>query len=423
MPKQLPIITCIVLLCFSAITAYGSDSSEPPFQQAEKNLTLAGALDLALKNNPLLKASSHQENTQSALKRQAGLRPNPELEVEVEDLAWEGGSNGFDTAAVIFSISQVIETGGKRAIRSRIADIEARLSGWDHLGLRLDVVAGTSMAFVNVLAAQKKLELAEELHQLVSRIRDVATERVRSGKVSPLEQVKADVEFSTSLIGLEQIKRDIAISQRALALTWGEPQFDFSGAQGDLDTVADVPPVEELLPLTAKNPDLARLSDRLELARMILEQERAGKRSDLEWSAGVQRFQETGEKAYIVGLGTELKVFDKNHGAVDASRHQVSKAEEECRAVELEVRTALLELHENCSFAYQEIMALREAVLPAAEQAFDAAREGYQQGKFEYLDVLDAQRTLFEAKDGYLEILASYHRNVAALERLIGQSF
>ncbi len=184
MIKRLSIITCTVLLCCVAVTISGADSSEPRLSKAEAGLTLAEALDTALRNNPRLKAVSRGEEAHLALKRQAGLRSNP----EVEDLAWERKSDGFDTAAVVLSVSQVIETGGKRAIRSRIADLEARLSSWDHLGLRLDVVAGINMDFVNLLAAQKKQELAEEMHRLVSRIRDVAAlERLIGQRLSQKE--------------------------------------------------------------------------------------------------------------------------------------------------------------------------------------------------------------------------------------------
>lgn len=47
-------------------------------------------------------------------------------------------------------------------------------------------------------------------------------------------------------------------------------------------------------------------------------------------------------------------------------------------------------------------MALRTNVLPAAQRAFEAATEGYRQGKFGYLEVLDAQRTLFDTRGRYL---------------------
>ena len=48
-----------------------------------------------------------------------------------------------------------------------------------------------------------------------------------------------------------------------------------------------------------------------------------------------------------------------------------------------------------------EANGLRRTVLPAAEEAFGYAREGYREGKFSFLEVLDAQRTLFETRGLY----------------------
>ena len=64
--------------------------------------------------------------------------------------------------------------------------------------------------------------------------------------------------------------------------------------------------------------------------------------------------------------------------------------------------------------------ALRSAVLPGAQQAFDAVTEGYRLGKFGFLDVLDAQRTLIAGGGQYLRALSDYHKAAADVERLIG---
>jgi cobalt-zinc-cadmium efflux system outer membrane protein len=58
--------------------------------------------------------------------------------------------------------------------------------------------------------------------------------------------------------------------------------------------------------------------------------------------------------------------------------------------------------------------------MPGAETAFEAAQIGYRQGKFDYLEVLDAQRTLFSSRTRYIQALAEYNRAVAEVERLIG---
>jgi cobalt-zinc-cadmium efflux system outer membrane protein len=63
---------------------------------------------------------------------------------------------------------------------------------------------------------------------------------------------------------------------------------------------------------------------------------------------------------------------------------------------------------------------LRADVLPGAQSAYEAATIGFENGKFSFLEVLDAQRTLFAAKAQYLNALANFHRALSELEGLLG---
>jgi cobalt-zinc-cadmium efflux system outer membrane protein len=72
--------------------------------------------------------------------------------------------------------------------------------------------------------------------------------------------------------------------------------------------------------------------------------------------------------------------------------------------------------------AYARSAILGKEVVPEAQRAFDAASAGYNEGKFPYLDVLDAQRTVFDARVQHLEALAECLAAVADVEGLVGQS-
>ena len=85
-----------------------------------------------------------------------------------------------------------------------------------------------------------------------------------------------------------------------------------------------------------------------------------------------------------------LPVFDHNQGGFLEARYQLAKAEEERRAAEMQGRGALAEAYAALSSAFAEATTLKSEVLPGAQRAFDAASEGYRQGKFGFLDVLDA---------------------------------
>jgi cobalt-zinc-cadmium efflux system outer membrane protein len=122
-------------------------------------LTLRQALALALLRNPELASAAWEVRAGEARTLQAGLLPNPEFELEVENFAGSGEFRGFDAAETTLALSQVIELGGKRLRRVRVAALERDVAAWDYEAKRVDVFTATTKAFVEVLSAQAKLAL------------------------------------------------------------------------------------------------------------------------------------------------------------------------------------------------------------------------------------------------------------------------
>jgi cobalt-zinc-cadmium efflux system outer membrane protein len=69
--------------------------------------------------------------------------------------------------------------------------------------------------------------------------------------------------------------------------------------------------------------------------------------------------------------------------------------------------------------AQQEIASITADILPIAQTTYDAAVTGFVAGKFSFLDVLDAQRTLFQTRAQYLRALSDRYRSVADLGRYV----
>jgi cobalt-zinc-cadmium efflux system outer membrane protein len=71
--------------------------------------------------------------------------------------------------------------------------------------------------------------------------------------------------------------------------------------------------------------------------------------------------------------------------------------------------------------AHASLRIIREAVLPAAQQAYDASTTGFEAGKFGFLDVIDSQRSLLQARARYLNTLSSAWQAATAIDRLLGR--
>lgn len=138
-------------------------------------------------------------------------------------------------------------------------------------------------------------------------------------------------------------------------------------------------------------------------------------------SLGITQYTDSNDSALVAGVSIPLPVLNRNQGNIAAAHQRLTKAMEERRAAEVLVTTALNSAYQSLAAVQAEVTTLRQEVLPGAQSAFEAVSRGYRLGKFGFLDVLEAQRTLFGAKAQYLRALASYHQAVAEVERLIGE--
>lgn len=376
-------------------------------------VTLPQAQALALLQNPKLAAFSWEVRAREAQILQAGLLPNPEVEVEVENFAGSGELQAFRGTEITILLSQLIELAGKRHKRARVTALDRDLAAWDYETTRIDVLTQVTQAFVEVLSAQERLRLQEELVRLAEQVLSTVAERVRAGKVSPVEETRAQVALSTSRIALERAQRDLEAARKRLVTTWDGSIPAFESAEGTLDAIAAIPPAERLLERIAQNPDIARWATEMVQRQAIMEREAAQRIPDPTLRGGFRHGRDTGDNALVMGVAIPLPVFNRNQGRVLEARYRLAKAGEERRAAEAQVRTALAEAYGALSKALVEATTLKNEVLPGAQRAFDAVSEGYRQGKFGLLDVLDAQRTLSEARGQYLEALAAYHKAVA----------
>jgi len=118
-----------------------------------------------------------------------------------------------------------------------------------------------------------------------------------------------------------------------------------------------------------------------------------------------------------------LPLFDRNQGAVLASARRVDHARDGVTATASRLEAELVQAREEYASARAQALALQGEILPGAQRAYDAASTGFEYGKFGFLDVLDAQRTLLQAQSHYLTTLADAHRAQAAILRLTGAEY
>ena len=407
-------------------------TSKPPIQppaveepslleEPTGTINLRQALALALMHNPDLKAFSWDVRAREVKTLQTGLRPNPELEAEIEEFGGSGDLSGFGAVEMTVQLGYLIELGGKRGKRRQVAVLETALAGWDYERARLDVLTQTAQAFIDVLAAQEAVALNEELVCLAEQVFNTVKAQVEAGKVSPVEGIRTRVELANSRIAREVSKRGLEAARKMLAATWGSTSPAFERVEGQFEMTKPIPTAKQLANRISQNPDIARWTVEMAQRQASIRLEKSGRIPDLSIGGGMKHLNEIGDVALIFGLSFPLPLFDRNQEAIREAQYNLARAFEERKSAEVVVRTALAATYQALSAAWATAIALKNDVLPGAQSAFDAVTEGYRIGKFDFLEVLDAQRTFFEVRGSYIDALAEYHRAVADVERLIGE--
>jgi outer membrane protein, heavy metal efflux system len=142
---------------------------------------------------------------------------------------------------------------------------------------------------------------------------------------------------------------------------------------------------------------------------------------DVKLGAGVRHHNDTDATALVAAVSVPLQVFDRNSGAIAAAERRVAKAEHEAGAARTQLIASLVEALGALKVAATLVEALEKDVLPAAQTAFDRVQIGYNEGRFDILNLLEAQRSVFEARLELVTAQANYEKARVLVESLIGR--
>lgn len=383
-------------------------------------ISLREALAKTLEQNKELAAFEYGLEAREGRLLQAGLAPNPELSVSVEDAIGGGRFRGFDNAQTTLSLEWVLE----RRIRRRRVDSaragSALLVSEAEI-LRLDTAAETAQRFLSSLANQARMSNADKAVALAEDTVVAVQRRVRAGRAPSAELTRAQAERVTAKLARDDIAHELSSSYHRLAAQWGETEPGFSRVDGDLLTL---PTTESFAALTARierNPQLVRFvsKERLAEADLRLAEERRWPR--LRPTVGVRRYEATDDVAFVAELKIPLPVRDRNQGRISEIRATLAQTRADADATRVRVQTSLFEMYQELQQHLHRANTLRDEVVPLLAKALGETREGYELGRYSYFEWRSVQSELLEAQHALVEASTGAHRLVIALERLTGE--
>ncbi|KMW49300.1 cobalt-zinc-cadmium resistance protein [Ralstonia sp. MD27] len=377
-------------------------------------MTLQQAVERAMQTHPALAAAGYEIAASEGALDQASRLRNPEAVFITEDVR-------RNRATMTAQLNIPLELGGKRAARTRAAELGRDAVTQDAAVLRAELRADVTRTFFDLLIAQERLTLAQASDTLAAQAESAAARRVQAGKVSPVEQTKAGVARASAAIELRDAGAELLVAQRALSAFWGgaaaAPEAD-----GSAETLPVVPREARQATTTLDNtPRAVRARLEIDRRQALANVERSKRVPDVTVNVGVKRDSSANNNMAVLGIAVPLPLFDRNQGNLLEAQRLADKAFEDYRALQLEQNATLAQDVARLDAARTAVQSLRQDVLPGAQRAYDAARIGFDAGKFNFLDVLDAQRTLFQARAQYLAALSRAHQAAAGIDRILGR--
>lgn len=389
--------------------------------QAENTLTLQEAVKRTLSENPALKVFKYRQDALIGQLSTAGLRPEYELGLEAENFAGSGQLNDFNQAEMTVALSSTIELGGKRDAR-----IAAVNGGQDRLEAQmqveaLDLLGEVTRRYIDILAAQERVNLAMIGEQLAKATLREAKRRAKVGVAPEVEAKRAKAAATLAHLTVSSEKQQLDYLKVALVLLWGGTAADFTAVEGDLYRVGEDVDFETLYARVEGNPaiQIFAAEERLREAEVRLAKTQAS--TDVRWSVGLRQFQATDDTAVVAGFSMPLFSGQRNQGAIhsaNAARNEVYFRKE---AALLTFRSQLYRAFTNRQQAIHTAKDLRTDIVPTLEEALQETQKAYELGRYSYLDYVTARKELLSARRTEIDAATAALRYGAEIEQMTAE--
>ena len=393
-------------------------------QPAENTpITLEQCISIAVQQNPLVLSSLQQYQASLARVSQAKALPQPSINYD-SDLQPKF-LNFKDSGESYFGGSWNLEFPGKRYLRGKIASKESNEIMAEIELLKLDIVFQVKQAFYGLLLAQEKLKYVQQDLELAQDFLKKAELKYDAGDVAKVEVLRARVEASKAANEVRTATNEVKLSKAILNFLLARKKYTPLEIKGELKRPSIILNVDELMQRAlAFRPEIKRINFSLERENLTKKQAYLSYLPDFELGVSKHRIEGEG-KWWDVTLSFPIPLFfwQPKKGEIAEAQANIEalkrKTEHLKNAITLEVEEAYM----NALTANNQIQLFEDEILAQAEEVYNMFLFSYQEGEIGGIELIEARRTLIEAKKSYADALYNYDTALAALEKSIGQSF
>ncbi|HEY2686052.1 MAG TPA: efflux transporter outer membrane subunit [Steroidobacteraceae bacterium] len=371
-----------------------------------------------------------------ARSRQAGaaLLPAADIGGNINYLAGHSsqGSAHETDWGLLLNASYEVDFWGKNRAAARSASDLANAARADRDTIALTTLADVATEYFRLLSLRERLEVAAANKHAAGQLLEVVQARFDVGLANPVELATEKAVLANATLAIPELNQQETETLAGLAILLGHLPEGFTVEATSLQGISE-PRVSPGLPseFVTRRPDVFQAEANMRAAHADLIVARAALLPSLSLTAsgGLQNPALNAAVLSLSGTGPTLNlgaallqpIFDG--GKLRAARAEVQARDEE---LVMAYRAAILAAFNDVEIALGAVQHLDEASAPQAvnlaesERAFDGANLRFKAGSGDFLSVLEAQRTLYAARDQFSQYKLNRLQASVALCKALG---
>jgi outer membrane protein TolC len=398
-----------------------------PFAYSQEKDQLETLLEEALKNNPEIQVAYHNWKAAEYKTIQVKSLPDPTARYTYfgESIETRVGPQERKLGA-----SQKIPFPAKLSIKGKAHLKHAQMLQRQYEAKKRETIKNVKFIFYDIFWTDKAIQITEEENIILESLEKVAQRKYEVNRAPQQDVVKVQVELSRLIdkLFLFRQKRKSLVSKLNSIINRDQ--------DSELEKISNISLNDS--PYSCDELKEQALSFNPELSAADLNIQRAGYEKslaqldyvpDLTFSidyitvgSGYTTHPEDGKDSWIVTAAINIPLWFQRLSAQmkekEALLESALKAQENIKnTIEYEVDDMCLKIS-----TYEDIISLyKTALIPQTEQSFEVARIGYESGKVDILNWLDAERVLLQTRLAYYKAMVDYQKSIAYLERIVGK--
>lgn len=366
---------------------------------SKSDLTLSELEAIAEESNPALIQLAAVVEKARGIHEQVGLYPNPVVGYSGTEIGNDGAAGqqgGF--------ISQTIVTGDKLRLNRDVASWNVQEMSWKYQTRRHRVLNDVRLRFYDVLGAQQRLAIADDLLKVAENGVKIAEQLRKAKQASRADVLQATVDVNQIQIIQQNAKYENEAAWKRLVAVLGRPDMQSVKLTGSLKApVAQWRWDSTYQNLLDESPQLQALYARVQGARMAIQRQEVQPIPNILTQLGVARDYSSGDVITNVQIGIPLPIYNRNQGNIRVARSELQRAIRDAERLELQLRDRLAVAFRDFQQAGFQVEQYEKNILKNAEESRKLTEESYQAGQVNFLRVLTARRTYFEANLRYVD--------------------